>query len=231
MSAVENLADRSVAASRRAGAKREGGGLVDLRFRALVGEEAWARLPDDVQRRFSKRLGPGEATVYEGHVTATEISRAGRVLAFLARAIGGPLPLTHGATGAAVVIVMEDPALGGQSWTRAYARPGHFPQIVHSAKRFSGPTGLEEYVGCGVGMTLAVTVEGGALLFRSDRYFLEIGRWRAYLPRVLAPGAMEIIHREEQDPAGERGVFSFRLSLTHPLFGRLVHQVAYFCDS
>ena len=100
------------------GAKRDEGGLVDLRFRALVGEEAWARLPEAVRRRFSKRLGPGEAIVYQGHVTATELSRAGRVLAFLARAIGGPLPLTNGATGAAVVIVTEDAALGGQSWTQ-----------------------------------------------------------------------------------------------------------------
>jgi hypothetical protein len=211
--------------------EREEGGLVDLRFRALVGEEAWARLPGAVQRRFSKRLGPGEAIVYQGQVTATELTRAGRVLAFLARAIGGPLPLTDGAIGAAVVIVMEDAALGGQSWTRTYARPGRLPQVVHSAKRFSGPTGLEEYVGCGVGMTLRVTVEDGALFFRSERYFLELGRVRAYIPRRLAPGTMEIVHREEADRGAGGSAFSFRLLLTHPLCGRLLHQVAYFRDS
>jgi hypothetical protein len=231
MSAAGDIAPRDLARSRRRGVKREEGGLVDLRFRALVGEEAWARLPEAVQRRFSKRLGPGEAIVYQGQVTATELTRAGRVLAFLARAIGGPLPFTNGATGAAVVIVMEDVALGGQSWTRTYARPGRLPQVVHSAKRFSGPTGLEEYVGCGVGMTLRVTVEDGALFFRSEHYFLELGRVRAYIPRRLAPGIMEIVHREEADRGAGGSAFSFRLSLTHPLFGQLVYQVAYFRDS
>jgi hypothetical protein len=210
---------------------QEEAALVDLRFRTLVGEEAWARLPEAVQSRFSKRLGPGEATVYKGHVTATELSRAGRVLAFLARAIGGPLPLTHWAAGAAVVIVMEDPALGGQSWTRTYARPGRSPQVVHSAKRFSGPTGLEERVGGGVGMTLRVTVEAGALFFRSERYFLGFGRWRVYLPRWAEPGSMEIVHREDETDGSRDRAFSFRLSLTHPLFGRLLHQLAYFRDS
>jgi hypothetical protein len=199
--------------------------ITDLRFRTLVGEEAWGRLPEAVRWRFSKRLAPGDTVLYLGRVEATELSVAGRVLAFLARAVGGPLPLSDGATGAAVVAVTEDSALGGQSWTRTYARPGRFPQVVHSAKRFRGPTGLEEYVGRGLGMALRVTVEGGALSFRSVGYFIDIGALRLRLPRALEPGAMEIVHREEAD-----GAFSFRLTLTHPFLGRLVHQLAYFRD-
>ena len=38
---------------------------------------------------------------------------------------------------------------------------------------------------------------------------------------------MEIVHREED--AGDR--FSFRLTLTHPRLGRLVHQLALFDDA
>ncbi len=159
----------------------------DLRFRTLVGEVAWAELPEAVRRRFSKCLAPDEMLIYRGNVVATELSRAGRVLSFLARAIGSPLPLTDGATGPALVVVTEDTRLGGQSWLRIYTRPGRFPQSIHSAKRFRGPTGLEEYVGCGIGMSLRVTVEGGALIFRSAAYFLELGRWRLPLPRARAP--------------------------------------------
>jgi len=38
--------------------------LADLRFRALVGESDWARLPDAVCRRFAKRLSPEDAVFY-----------------------------------------------------------------------------------------------------------------------------------------------------------------------
>ena len=200
--------------------------IEDLRFRTLVGERAWGELPDAVRRRFSKCLGPNEVLVYQGLVTATQLSVAGRVLSFLSRAIGSPLPLTNGATGPAVVIVTEDAGLGGQSWLRIYARPGHFPQAIHSAKRFSGPTGLEEYVGCGIGMALRVSVEEGALAFRSAGYFLQVARWRLPIPRVLQPGQMQIVHRDLG-----AGSFEFSLSLTHGVFGQLVHQAAVFHDA
>lgn len=200
--------------------------LADLRFCALLGEAAWATLPEAVRRRFSKRLAPDEIAIYRGTVATTELSRAGRVLSFLARAIGAPLPLSDGATGPALVAVTEDASLGGQSWTRVYARPGHAPQTIHSTKRFRGETGLEEYVGYGIGMTLRVTVEAGALVFRSAGYFLELGRWRWRIPRALEPGRMQITHRDE-----EAGNFSFRLTLDHPVLGRLLHQLAYFSDT
>jgi uncharacterized protein DUF4166 len=199
--------------------------LADARFRTLVGESQWAQLPPPVQRRFSKRFAPGEAVIYRGTVVSTELSRAGIVLAFLARAIGAPLPLTNGATGPAIVAVTEDASLGGQSWTRMYARPGRFPQVVHSAKRFRGATGLEEYVGCGIGMALKVTVEERALVFRSEYFFVGIGTWRWRLPKFLEPGAMRITHREEGG-----GRFAFALDLEHPLLGRLISQLAYFAD-
>ncbi len=202
------------------------GGVVDLRFRALVGEAGWCRLPAAVQRRFSKRLAAGAVLLYAGEVLETRLSRVGQLLSFLARAICAPLPLDDGMTGGATVAVMENAGLGGQSWTRTYARAGRFPQVIHSAKCFSGPTGLEEHVGCGIGMSLAVVEEGGALVFRSVRYFLAIGRWRIPLPRLLEPGAMEIVHRDEGS-----GAFLFTLELRHRRLGVLIRQVARFRDA
>lgn len=195
----------------------------DIRYRTLIGEAAWATLPEAIRKRFSKAVAPGDVTLYRGEVVMTELSLAGRVLAVLAKLIGAPLPAMHGARGPASVTVIEDPTLGGQTWTRVYPRPRRFPQVVHSAKRFRGATGLEEYVGSGIGMTLRLTVENGALVFRSGRYFFEAAGRRVLIPRALAPGEMIIVHTQE---AGRR--FSFRLTLTHGLFGRLIHQFALF---
>lgn len=165
------------------------------------------------------------ATVYRGEVVLMELSRAGRLLAQLARLAGGPLPFTHDATGPSVVVVAEAPELGGQIWSRSYPRPGRFPQVIHSTKRFSGPTGLEECLGHGLLMRLTLDAEGETLVFRSAGYAVEwLGRAFS-LPRWLSPGTCEIRHRPETD-----GRFSFTLTLDHPYLGRLAHQVAFFTE-
>lgn len=196
-------------------------------FERLLGCEAWSRLDADVRRRFNHAPVDDHPTLYAGTVTCTELSRAGRLLARLAAIIGTPLPETDGATGPASVSVSNAPSLGGQVWTRVYGRDGRFPQVVHSVKRFAGPTGLEEYVGRGIGMTLRVTVERGALVFSSVRYFLEWPRFaiRLYLPRWAEPGRMRIVHH----PITGR-TFRFTLDLEHRAFGHLIHQDCIFTE-
>jgi len=198
----------------------EGG---DTRFRALMEEEEWASLPVAIRRRFSQRLANGATMLYAGEVLETTMSRAGWLLAQAARLIGGPLPLTRNRHVPAVVAVTEDHASRGQIWTRLYGRPGGFAQVVHSCKRFAGATGLEEYVGYGIGMTLTVKAREGALIFRSRDYFLDLLGRRFLLPSWLTPGATVVTHAELPD-----GRFSFTLQVIHPRFGLLIRQMAMF---
>jgi Domain of unknown function (DUF4166) len=199
---------------------------VDLRFRALLSDASWAQLPPAVRRRFAKRLADGATVVYSGRVTETVMSRAGAALAQCARLIGGPLPTACDVNVPSVVTVTEDLSAGGQIWTRIYARRHGFPQVIHSSKRFAGPTGLEEHVGYGVGMTLTVCTTEQALIFKSARYFLDVARWRIYLPAWLCPGALTVTHAEI-NPAR----FSFTLDIVHPWLGLLIHQRAEFEES
>ena len=209
----------------RTGIQPRDGELADLRFRALLPAEDWAALPLAVRRRFSKRMKGGATVVYRGEVVAVEAHPMGRLLAQAARLIGGPLPLVF-KPGAAVVAVTEDAVGRGQVWSRMYVRKTGFPQVIHSAKRFAGPTGLEEHVGGGVGMALTVAAEEGALVFRSAFYFATVLGLRLRLPRWTEPGALTITHRD----LGE-GRFAFTLALDHPLLGRLIGQDAVFHDA
>jgi Domain of unknown function (DUF4166) len=231
--------------------------LGDLRFRALMAEAEWDSLPSPIRRRFSKRLAGGQTIVYAGEILQSRTSRAGWCLVQLARLIGGPLPLTTDIHVPSVVAVTEDIASGGQIWTRLYARRNGFPQVVHSSKRFAGPTGLEEYVGRGIGMTLTVHARDRALVFRSKNYFVQLCGRRFFLPHWLCPGALSVTHAElrhvpqqwepllrkrtcaaegiEQDddskkcrPALGDGKFSFTLEIVHPRFGLLLHQMGVF---
>jgi hypothetical protein len=200
--------------------------LDDHRFRALLSDDDWGRLPLAIWRRFSKRFADGKTVVYVGEVVEAEFSRAGWWLAQLARLIGGPLPTAADCHVPAIVTVTEDAASGGQIWTRIYARRDGFPQVIHSAKRFCGPTGLEEYVGFGIAMALLVRVDGQALQFRSAGYFLEIGTMRLALPAWLTPGALTVTHA---DLGGDQ--FRFTLEIIHPRLGRLVRQSAVFREA
>jgi hypothetical protein len=200
--------------------------LGDLRFRNLLSREDWMALPQAVRARFSKRLAGGATILYVGEVLATRLSRVGWLFAQAARLIGAPLPLSTDAHVPAVVTITEDVATGGQMWTRLYARRNGFPQVIHSSKGFAGPTGLEEYVGRGVGMALTVHVKDGALLFCSAGYFLRIGAWRIRLPAWLTPGALTVIHQDKGC-----GRFLFILEILHPWFGEIVRQSAMFQEA
>lgn len=199
--------------------------LHDMRFSILLGQQAWASLPLAVRLRFAKRLLPGRSVTYAGTITACTMRPFGWVLAQACRLIGAPLPLGRETGVAAVVTVTEDGMSGGQVWTRIYARPKGFPQVIHSAKRFAGPTGLEEYLGAGFGIALTVGATAAGIRFSSDHYFLRLGRFRLRIPRWLAPGMLTIDH----DDIGE-GRFAFTLALRHSLLGEIIRQVGHFRD-
>ena len=162
--------------------------LTDDRFRRLVPHAAWDALPEDVRRRFSKRLTGQATATYSGEIVWTRLSGAGWLLAQMCRLIGAPLPLAASGPAPAAVAVSEDRLSSGQCWTRLYGRPRGHPQVIHSAKSFSGATGLEEHIGGGFGMALTVRAEGGALIFTSEHYFWRLGRVRLRLPGWMTPG-------------------------------------------
>lgn len=199
--------------------------LHDARFRALLRRSEWKALPPEVQKRFSKRLCGAETALYRGIVVEMRMSPFGWILAQACRLFGGPLPLSREAGSAAIVSVSEDARGRGQCWTRIYARRKGFPQVIHSAKRFAGPTGLEEYLGRGLGMALRLEALSDGLAFVSDHYFLQLGSRRLRLPRWLGPGQARITHRQVAGPS-----FLFELTIEHRWAGRLLHQQVIFED-
>lgn len=191
----------------------------DPRFRALLAERDWERLAPPVRRRFSRRLADGEATVFVGDVREARLSWLGRLFVQAARLVGAPLPTSDQVALPVVVTVTEDLATGGQMWTLVYARRRGFPQVIHSAKNFSGPTGLEESLRFGIRIALAVAAEERSLVFRSTDYFWRVGRLRLRLPRWLTPGRLTVKHIDLDGEA-----FMFQLALVHPRAGVLIAQ-------
>ena len=194
-------------------------------FRSLLSSHEWSRLPAPVQARFSRRFRPGHSVCYTSRVITTRFTKLGWLLAQAARLIGAPLPV-HRGDGPAVVTVTDHPGNRGQVWTRIYHIDKGFPQTIHSVKRFTGNTGLEEYIGFGLSIELRVHVENHSLIFTGNAYYLSIGPWRMKIPALLTPGRLTVVHTELADET-----FSFEMSLDHALFGRLLYQLAQFEDA
>ncbi len=198
----------------------------DLRFRALLPADEWDKLPAAIRKRFSKRLAGGDTAVYAGVIDSMKSSRLGRALAQVFRVIGAPLPLHMDIGVASVVTVTEDTATGGQVWTRLYAHSSGFPQIIQSSKRFSGPTGLEEYIGFGISMALKPKASETALIFESAGYYFRLGRSCVRLPLLVSPGLVTVTHEH----VTEHG-FRFTLSLVHPRLGLMIEQSGLFGEA
>jgi hypothetical protein len=187
-----------------------------LDLSALIGPDAWARLPAAVQRRFAAGHAPA---TYRG-LMDMRCSRLGRVLAWLVKPLKSPLAAAN-ATGIPTTVRVS--AVGtGVVWER------HFEDgvgYVRSTKELASDGGLQERTRGGLGMALHVFEHDGALVFQSHRYFLDIGRLRVAMPRLFSPGTCRVEHRDMG-----HGLFRFTLSMTHPLLGETFHQTGVFAD-
>src|SRR5262249_54001859 len=101
-----------------------------------------------------------------------------------------------------------------------------FPQVIYSAKNFSGPTGLEERLRFGIRIALSVTAEDRALVFRSGDYFWCVAGSRLRLPRWLTPGRLTVKHIDLDGEA-----FMFSLAVVHPRVGALIEQSIVFREA
>lgn len=197
----------------------------ELRFRRLLTDVEWANLPTTTKARFGNHLADGQVKTYTGHVLNTDMNLFGKCLSMIMRLFNAPLPTETDNCGAAAVVTVTG-VDGAQVWSRTYNGKRKATQSITSRKQFSGPTGLEEMLGYGLGMTLKLHSEDNAILFTADRFFLTLFDRRVYLPATFTPGHLTISHIDLGN-----GVFCFGMSLKHRLFGQLVNQNILFTDT
>jgi hypothetical protein len=186
-----------------------------LDLAASVGPADWARLPACLRRRFDAKHGPAR---YDGTMDLDR-SAIGGWFAWLVRPFGAPLPVRKVTDSPVTVTVRTSD--GGVVWERRFGTL-HRVRSVKSAG--PGNTVIERTDG-GLAMLLDVSVEDGALVFTSRRFFLSVGTWRLPIPTLLTPGTCRVEHR-----AIDEHRFTFSLIMTHPLWGTTFRQNGLFND-
>jgi hypothetical protein len=193
-------------------------------FEKLVGRQGWANLHPAIRRRFQNH---NLVVQYPGqlHVSANWV---GKLFAVLLLPLGRPLPLTKNRNFDARVDVFPENN-GGVVWRRDFLRPAKTPLRVESVKQLGPDGNLLECVRRGplggIGMGLKVFERNHGLCFQSHNYFIRWGRLRLPVPLTLTPGQTLVEHI---DKGG--GDFRFRLTMTHPWFGKTVAQDGIFKD-
>ncbi len=199
-------------------------GVKELRFRNLLTKSEWAGLPATTTARFGKYLADGQTKHYRGHVINTDMNFFGKCLSTVMRLFNAPLPTETDNTGAVAHVTVTGEN-GAQIWNRKYSSNKSAAQLISSRKQFTGPTGLEEMLGYGIGITLKLTADAESIFFTADRFFMTFFGRRVYLPAFATPGHLTITHTDLGN-----GNFCFGMTLTHRLFGNLVNQNVLFTD-
>ena len=199
-----------------AGADRKDGGR---EIRTLVGEAGWRRLAPAIRERFGHAPKAGDTWFLRGVMTEVSATMFGRAMAWMSRLVGGPVTHRTGRDVPVDVHVYEDQVHGGTVWERRYDFGGARRAVAKTTKRLDATGRLLECFGCGFGMELHVYEEAGALNFRSRRFYAELAGRRIRFPYLLSPGTLLVEHIDEGG-----GAFRFRMTVNHPIFGRVFFQ-------
>ncbi len=191
---------------------------------AIVGPQAFTRLPARVRNRFAPHRPQNRKVTYSGIMHTVESSALGRLIAYFGRLIGSPLVAGTGYNVPCTVSLLPDTELGGTIWHRLYVFPEGRETAATTKRSGDDGTPVESFNRwCGMG--LDIQVRAGELHFTADKYFVEWRGRRLQLPRWLSPGRLAIVHRDEGG-----GRFRFVMTLQHPLFGVIMYQNGEFYD-
>lgn len=177
---------------------------------ALLTPQQRESLHPAIRKRFSNE----RPRTYEGEAWL-HANPAGRLMAWLCILIGRPLPTSRGHLQARIQL---KPGRAGMTWMRDYIRTDGAVEHVRSTKRIAADNRLLECARL-VAMRLFLSVEGGALVFTSDAFLLDLGCRQLRLPDWLTPGHIRVVHRALDDHR-----FEFHLTSDHAWFGRVFDQ-------
>ena len=189
----------------------------DLIKRAIG--EKWELLSKRMQARFEEESLSDAPKKYKGEMLDIQCSFLGSVLANFMRPIGSPLLPYNEKNVPIDVKVYKNETEGIIFKERIYHFKNRRPFKVLSWMVVNTEGQIQEFIGFGLGMRMALDVRQETLFFKGAGYFLKLGRFNIPIPLFLSPGEVLVEHSDHGDAA-----FRVRIEMKHPWFGQMYLQ-------
>ena len=188
--------------------------LTEPVMKAALGED-WFRLDEAVRRHYD--LTPGQESEMNMNGTMQEVdhSRIAKLYLIPGRVFGALIPYRG-----------ENVAVSVRNWTTTANRRAMFwhrvfdfgtnrKAVFASRMEYIGGNEIIEYVRFGLGIRMRLSVENGALIYRSSGYQWDIAAAKLPIPTWLILGDGEIVETGISDTE-----FSMSFRMRHPVFGK-----------
>ncbi len=175
----------------------------------------WQRLEGIVQRHYEMAPGCSSEMTITGVMDEVFHSYIAKLFLLPARIFGALVPYR----GKAIQTVVrnwttaDDPY--AMFWHRTLRFPGRPPVEFRSRMEYWHGDEIIEYVRYGLGIRMRMSVEDGALVFKSSAYVWRFAGLPLNIPAWALLGDAKIVERALSDKA-----FYICFEIVHPLFGR-----------
>jgi hypothetical protein len=173
----------------------------------------WHKLPPVIQRHYQLHFSQAMSNAVTGtmHIHYPSFVKP---MVLLARLMGGLIALKGGEMAVRVEKWTNADAPLSLFWKRTIQSPKGKSTLFASRMEYQGGNKIIEYIGCGFGLRLKLTVENRLLVYRSDGHLWQVGCLRIPIPDVLYLGHATITERAVSETE-----FELDFKISHPLFG------------
>lgn len=174
----------------------------------------WAKLHPVLRRHYGMDPGSDQALLMVGTMSHIDHSPIAKLFLLPARIFNALIPYRGTNIPATVRNWTRRDDSQSMFWLRRFQFPAGKQAIFASRMVYLGANEIIEYVRFGLGIRMRLSVDGDALVYRSNGYQWDIGRVRLRFPDWVALGTGEISETGLSDSG-----FEMHFTMHHPLFG------------
>jgi len=175
--------------------------------------DKWQHLPPVIQRHYCLQANHKLANLVTGTMYV-RYPKFVRPMLFITRLMGGLVDLKGENLSVRVEKWLSADNSDTLFWKRTIQAHDGQSTVFASRMEYQQDNQLIEFVGCGFGLLLTVTVENSRLIYRSNGHLWQIGKLRIPIPDVLFLG-----HATITETAISENQFELDFRIKHPLFG------------